>query len=803
MRQLYTLLVVALLSPCFLSAQLNTTLRDNLDYPQTVNDVWGYAAPDGTEYAIVGTVTGVSFVSLADPDNIVEVAFIPGQTSTWRDMKTFGEYAYSVTDDRNSNEGITAYDLRFLPDSVPFQRTTHDLPGGFNPVRYHNLFIDTLDGVLVTAGGDRNIRDGGPIYYDITNDPMVPEFLAFGPPVYSHDVFVLNDTLYASELYRGDLALYDVSDYTNSIRLGASQTPFTFTHNAWTTADGAFCFTTDEEPNAPVASFDVRDKNDIQLLDEYRPFESLNTGTVPHNVHVIDEYLSISYYTDGLRVVDASVPDNLVEVANYDTWLGAPGDFNGAWGAYPFLPSGLTLISDLSTGLYVVGVDYKRAARLRGTVTDADTGLPINNVSVVITATQENGVTTDALGRYATGLAEAGTYTVTFSAPNYDDVVTDVDILSGETLVLDTVMQANVARFDIGLTVREEATNDLISGAQIRFVSTDTELALFTGSNGRATRPGVFDNETYDVFITNWGHRTMALNNVTAQDLQDITVFLPRGYMDDFVTDEGWRVTLSEAATGLWTRAVPNLTRVDGRFVAPDRDVRGDFGDIAWVTGNRIGQPGADDIDDGRVTFESPAFGPITNEDSMMVSYHWWFVNPDRGDILADDDMTISISNGTDTALVATYTGYNDAWTQDSFLVNDFVEVTDNLTLIVSAVDREDGHLVEAGFDAFSVRPIGGFAVSTSEYEAPNVSAEVFPNPNNGTFTLRYELEREQANLEMKVSDGFGRTIFKNGLGPGKRGKVDYAGNNLPRGIYLVQLLSQGRPIYTSKMIVQ
>ena len=67
-----------------------------------------------------------------------------------------------------------------------------------------------------------------------------------------------------------------------------------------------------------------------------------------------------------MRVADASKPDNIIEVANYDTWLGADGDFNGAWGAYPFLPSGLTLVSDRQSGLYVVDVNYKRAARLEG-----------------------------------------------------------------------------------------------------------------------------------------------------------------------------------------------------------------------------------------------------------------------------------------------------------------------------------------------------------------------------------------------------------------------------------------------------
>ncbi len=70
------------------TAQLNTTLLGQLDYEQTANDVWGYAAPDGTEYALVGTRTGLSIVTLADPENPQELFFFPGTETTWRDIQT-------------------------------------------------------------------------------------------------------------------------------------------------------------------------------------------------------------------------------------------------------------------------------------------------------------------------------------------------------------------------------------------------------------------------------------------------------------------------------------------------------------------------------------------------------------------------------------------------------------------------------------------------------------------------------------------------------------------------------------------
>ncbi|MEP6794967.1 MAG: hypothetical protein ABJB16_11615, partial [Saprospiraceae bacterium] len=52
--------------------QLNMTLQDSMDYNVGVNDVCGWVAPDGREYALVGLNTGVSIVAI-DSTPIKEV----------------------------------------------------------------------------------------------------------------------------------------------------------------------------------------------------------------------------------------------------------------------------------------------------------------------------------------------------------------------------------------------------------------------------------------------------------------------------------------------------------------------------------------------------------------------------------------------------------------------------------------------------------------------------------------------------------------------------------------------------------
>jgi choice-of-anchor B domain-containing protein len=793
MKHLLFLCLLALSS--VLSAQLNTTLVGQLEYDDGVNDIWGYVAPDGTEYAIVGLVNGVSFVSLADHANPVEVARINGVNSPWRDMKTYGEHAYTVAD--RGDEGITAFDLRFLPDSVPFKRTTYpDIIGnGREFQQAHNLYIDTDTDRLYTAGGSRAINDGGILVFDLLSDPMTPTYIGKGPETYSHDVYVVGDTLYCSEIFAGELSLYDISDLDNPITLGASRTPFNFTHNAWTTDDQQFIFTTDERGDAPVAAYDISDKSDIQETFQFRPLGSINTGTIPHNVHVIDDYLSISYYTDGLIVADASKPDNIIEVASYDTWLGTNGGFNGCWGAYPYLPSGLTLASDRQSGLYVIEIDYKRAARLEGIITDLDLGTPINGVSVSINSTQPNGTTSNATGTYKTGIADAGSYEVTFTADNYLPLTVTLDFLNDVCLRLDTTMTPAVRRYDINVTVVDDETGEAIPNASFVFKSEleNNSIDMLTDADGKVTVDNVFEGD-YELYVTEWGYLTIGENNVSPASLDNRVFRLTRGYMDDFVTDENWVATQQNAGSGFWVREIPIGTFFGNTPANPGFDAAGDFGREAYITGNGGGTAGDDDVDGGTVTLTSPMFEDLGLAD-LKVSYQYWFAN-DGGDPPLNDTLTIKITNGRETVTARTYVADGEpSWIADSFLISDFVEITDSLQIIVETDDSERGHIVEAGFDNFLVygRTI---PVSTENYGTDGFTATVFPNPSSESFQLIFD-GRSLNQATLRLTDAAGRIVAEQRI----NGESVVFGRALPAGVYFAEVLEGKQRVYTTKLI--
>ncbi|HFC01062.1 MAG TPA: choice-of-anchor B family protein, partial [Phaeodactylibacter sp.] len=140
-----------LFSTFYIHAQqaMNMTLLYNYDVdslPSTggvqYNDVWGYVDCEGGEYAILGSASRVHFFDVSDPANSYEVAsFAGGQTSIWRDMKTYHDRAYAVSE--NANEGLMIFDLSDLPNSVTKTYQSTEFLG-----RAHNIYVDEENGRL-------------------------------------------------------------------------------------------------------------------------------------------------------------------------------------------------------------------------------------------------------------------------------------------------------------------------------------------------------------------------------------------------------------------------------------------------------------------------------------------------------------------------------------------------------------------------------------------------------------------------------------------------------------------------------
>ena len=178
-----TLLLLLLAALCqHGKAQLNMALQSHVQYNQSLNDVWGWVDPEnGVEYAIVGLRNGVSIVSLEDPTDAHEAAFVPGPSSTWRDIKTWGNFAYVTNETSN---GLLVIDMSNLPENVSFIEWTPDLVGLGTLSTCHNLYIDEF-GYCYLAGC--NLSAGGILILNVATQTGAPKFVSACPTITARD----------------------------------------------------------------------------------------------------------------------------------------------------------------------------------------------------------------------------------------------------------------------------------------------------------------------------------------------------------------------------------------------------------------------------------------------------------------------------------------------------------------------------------------------------------------------------------------------------------------------------------------
>ncbi len=422
--------LLSLLVSSQVHAQLNMTLLGKLTYSQSLASLWGYAA-GGKEYALVGAYGGLSIVDVTNPSTPTQVQFVATSPSAWHEIKTWSHYAYVVNE---TGGGLLIVDLSGLPGSAPY---VHWTGGSLNLQTGHTLFIDEF-GICYINGS--NLANGGVIFLDLTIDPMNPVYLGSYTENYVHDCYVRNNIMYTSEIYKGWFRVVDVSNKSAPVVLAQQSTPGNFNHNTHLSDNGQYIFTTDEKSNSYVTSYNISNLSNITELDRFQA--NPGTNSIGHNVHVHGNYLVIAYYRDGVVIADAHNPANMIKVGEYDTSPFSGSGFNGCWEAYPYLPSGNIIASDIEQGLYVLGVTYQPACYLTGTVKDFSTNAALNGVSVSITSATGSETTTDLVGNYATGYALAGSYSVVFSKAGYHTkTITSVSLANGSTTVLNTTLK--------------------------------------------------------------------------------------------------------------------------------------------------------------------------------------------------------------------------------------------------------------------------------------------------------------------------------------------------------------------------
>lgn len=349
--------------------------------PSAGNDIWGFVDLNTErEYALVGLNTGASVVDVTDPESPFEVGSVQGISTGWRDLKvvqTFDAesarwkaYAY-VSGEVPAH--LLVIDLSELPNRISLGHRLLE-----NSI--HNVYVSNVDyasGVpiegmspLLQALGASRSR-GRFLAFDLA-DPVHPRPVSESTSGYSHDASSLpvidaRASSCASGVEACEVLIdfnestFDLWDFSeqSSPRLLSSTTysGASYVHSGWWSEDGRYVFVHDElderyfRTNTTLRVFDIANLANPSLAATWRG----PTSAIDHNGYVRGNRYYMSNYTRGVTVLDITDPTSPSELGYFDTYPAhdATG-FSGAWGVYPFLPSGTLLVSDINSGLYVL-----------------------------------------------------------------------------------------------------------------------------------------------------------------------------------------------------------------------------------------------------------------------------------------------------------------------------------------------------------------------------------------------------------------------------------------------------------------
>jgi hypothetical protein len=144
------------------------------------------------------------------------------------------------------------------------------------------------------------------------------------------------------------------------------------------TEDKRYFYATEEFNSVDITVWDLQDRTSWDLVV---PSWETNSGATVHNLFILGNYAHISYYSDGYVVLNISDPEVPFLAGEYST--------SSLWGCYPYLPSGITICSDMNDGLYVFMFDLPVPVELTSFTAAASEGNVILNWS---TATETNNL---------------------------------------------------------------------------------------------------------------------------------------------------------------------------------------------------------------------------------------------------------------------------------------------------------------------------------------------------------------------------------------------------------------------------
>ncbi|HTE06633.1 MAG TPA: hypothetical protein VK824_10585, partial [Planctomycetota bacterium] len=200
----------------------NVTRLASIDEHNAYSNIWGYVAPDGREYALLGSRLGTVIYNATDPLHVEEVGFFPSTQCLWRELKAYGHYVYVVND---CSGGVEVIDM-----ADPQQPVLVNTFGVSLLKHAHTVSVDLATGKLYACG-----TDAGLAIYDLAvnpvNPPLVTTWQGQGVPSaggltgYSHDLSIRDGLVHLGMIQDGYYAILDVSHLPQISVVSVTESP--------------------------------------------------------------------------------------------------------------------------------------------------------------------------------------------------------------------------------------------------------------------------------------------------------------------------------------------------------------------------------------------------------------------------------------------------------------------------------------------------------------------------------------------------------------------------------------------------
>lgn len=423
---------------------------------------WGWYQPSlNKEYAIACSKSGTYWVDVTNPATPTVCAFKTGSVTnaTWRETKTYLNYCYVVSDDGGSgSNSFQIFDMQNLPTTVT---TVYDSKALFK--RGHALWVDGNKLYVASVTYSNNTTSTMNVY-SLAN-PVSPTLIRRLDQDYPfittvHDMYVRNDTVYASCGYQG-LYVFKLTA-TNTFSLLGSLTSYPnsgYNHSSALTPNGQTLVFTDEVPDGlPIKTANVSNLSNIQVLATTNQF----VPTTPHNPFMVNnQYCFVSSYQEGLQLYDISNPSVPVLAGYFDTYYQGGGNtgnwgtepYAGQWGAYPYFPSRNIFALDMLNGLFMLKTSLYQNAPVVANFNLPPTVCPGKTLTLVNTTTGadtytwtfSSGIPPDPNAQNSSiSFNTPGIYTITLGAsnPSYSNAITQTISVTNVTAVI-TVTNTN------------------------------------------------------------------------------------------------------------------------------------------------------------------------------------------------------------------------------------------------------------------------------------------------------------------------------------------------------------------------